>query len=296
MPKIYDSLEEFEKEWKEELEKLTEVEPEVEPEVETEVDETDANETDDEDTNEVDETEEDATTEETPKVEGDGDDVIEPLKTEKKPKTQIETGDKVAHSFQKLREAEKLQREKAEKLEQELKDLDNTALKLGYSNYAEFKKAIDEKALKDEATKLGKDPEVYKELNELKKRQAELEREREEVTRKQREEQVYKQMGEFIQENNLSEAEFSKVIELAANDGVTADDFMSLKGIKSYLKGVASDLLYEKKKQKDLAKSAKKQTLSQEKHTQTTPPPKNKSIEEIAREEVEAEYGIKRGK
>jgi len=293
MPKIYESLDDFEKEWKERLEKEAEEAEKDDEDVETDEDETTTT-PDAEDTNE-DTTADEEVEDDDEKVEDNstGDEVIEPVKKEKKDVPQPE---KVAHSFQKLREEAKIEREKALKFEQELKDLEGIALTLGYSSAAEFKKAVEEKKLKDEASKLGKDPDVYKELNELKRKQAEFEKEREQLTRKQREEQVYRQMGEFIQENNLTEDEFSKVIELAANDGVGVEDFMQIKGVKTYLKGVASDLIFEKKKQKDLAKSTKKQTLSQEKHTQTTPPPKGKSVQEIAEDEVFTEYNHTRGK
>lgn len=296
MPKIYDSLDDFEKEWKEQLEKEAEeakktADEEVEDEV-TDEDET-TTEPDAEDTNKDTTADEEVESDETNEENTTGDEVIEPVKKEKKDVPQPE---KVAHSFQELREKAKTEREKALKLEQELKELEGIALTLGYSSTAEFKKAVEEKRIKEEASKLGKDPEVLKEINELKRKQAEFEKEREQVTRKQREDLVYKQMGEFIKENNLTEDEFSKVIELAAADGVGVEDFMQIKGVKTYLKGVASDLIFEKKKQKDLAKSTKKQTLSQEKHTQATPPPKGKSIQEIAEAEVFAEYNRTRGK
>jgi hypothetical protein len=296
MQKIYDSLDEFEKEWKEKLEKDAEEAQKTDDEevedVETDEDET-TTDPDAEDTNEDTTADEEVESTETDEEKATGDEVIEPVKKDKK---EIPQPEKVAHSFQKMREETKIEREKALKLEQELKELEAIALTLGYSSTAEFKKAVEEKKIKDEASKLGKDPEVLKEINELKRKQAEFEKEREQVTRKQREEQVYKQMGEFIQENNLTEDEFSKVIELAAADGVGVEDFMQIKGVKTYLKGVASDLIFEKKKQKDLAKSAKKQTLSQEKHIQATPPPKGKSVAELAEEEVMREYGLARGK
>lgn len=286
-PKIYDNLDDFEKEWQEELEKANQ-------EVESEDDET-------EDEDEVEETEETEVeeTDETEETDGDevepkGDETIEPVKKDKK---ELKPEEKAAYSFQKMREETKAEKEARLKAEEKLKKFEETAKSLGYESVEAFEQAIEEQRIKKEAEKQGRDPEIVKELSDLRRRLEKQEKEKAELERKVREENTIKAMGEFITENQLSEDDFSKVLELAANDGFNSvDDFMAVKGVKNYLKGVAADIIFERKKQLEIEKTKKKEKLATEKHTQTTNTQDKKSLKQMAEDEVYAEYGIKRGK
>lgn len=286
-PKIYDSIEDFEKEWQEELEKANqEVETEEEDKEEDDVEETEETEVE-----ETDETEEQTDGDE---VEPKGDETIEPVKKDKK---ELKPEEKAAYSFQKMREETKTEKEARLKAEERLKKFEETAKTLGYANVDEFEKAIEEQRIKKEAEKQGRDPEIVRELSELRRRLEVQEREKAELERKSREDNAIKQMGEFIKDNQLSEEDFSKVLELAAQDGyATMDDFISIRGVKNYLKGVAADIIFERKKQLEIEKTKKKEKLATEKHTQTTNTQDKKSLTQKAEDEVYAEYGIKRGK
>lgn len=282
MPDYEKELEAFEKEWQEKLAQETK---DAEDEEEKEEDE----ETTEDDETTVDETEDTEDEDET--VEPTGDEDFEPVK-EKKDKT---PSDKAAYSFKKLREEAKLEKEKAQKLEQELREMEGMATSLGYANVSEFKQAIEEQRIKKEAERTNRDPEVVKELTELRKRLDAQEAEKKALMRKSQEEDVVKQMGEFIAENGLDETEFSKVLDEAAKDGFNSlDDFVGVKGVKKYLKGVASDIIITKTKQKELEKEKKKEKLTGEKHSKQVTPVTQKTLAELAEEEVYKEYGIRR--
>ena len=283
-PKIYDNLDDFEKEWQEELEKANK---EVEAEDDEEEDEVE--ETEETEVEETDETEENADGDE---VEPKGDEIIEPVKKAKK---ELKPEEKAAYSFQKMREETKAEKEARLKAEEKLKKFEETAKSLGYESVEAFEQAIEEQRIKKEAEKQGRDPEIVKELSELRRRLEKQEKEKAELERKVREENTIKAMGEFITENQLSEEDFSKVLELAANDGFNSvDDFMAVKGVKNYLKGVAADIIFERKKQIELEKAKKKDKLDGGKHKQTAQIPDNKTLQQKAEEEVYAEYGIRR--
>lgn len=285
MPDYEKELEQFEKEW---AEKIAQENKDLEDEEEETVEDEETTE-DDEETTE-DDSEDTETDEE--EIEPTGDEDFEPVKKDKKDK---DPSEKAAYSFKKLREEAKLEKEKSTKLEQELRELEGMATSLGYANVSEFKQAIEEQRIKKEAERTNRDPEVVKELSEQRKRLDALEAEKKALIRKTQEDEVVKQLGEFIAENGLNEAEFSQVLEEAANDGFqTLDDFVGVKGVKKYLKGVASDIIITKTKQKELEKEKKKEKLSGDKHTKQTTPQTKKSIQEIAEEEVLKEYGVRK--
>ena len=161
MPKNYNSIDEFDKEWEEKLskeqpkEENNELEEEVvEEEVFTEdeiVDENDGTTEDNEDNED--------NTQEDQKLSGDEELNEKPSHKEKEEYA-------FAEMRRKLREAEKAAKEK----ETSLKQWDDVARELGYANSEELLKAQREKSIREEAKNKGVDPEIYRELIQLKEK------------------------------------------------------------------------------------------------------------------------------
>lgn len=283
MPTNYKNIDEFDKEWEEKLSKEQtqeednlEEEEVVDEEIITEdelnddieeelVDETDEN---DKDENDKEDNQEEEIT-------GDEELNIKPSQKEKEEYA-------FAELRRKLREAEKAAQEK----DTSLKEWNEIAKQLGYENSTELLKAQKEKNIKEEASRKGVDPDVYRELIQLKEKVGEYEK-------RQKQEQANAKLEKFTNSLNtisdtykFSEDEKVSILMEIEKDGYNLADLYEVKNPTKFIMGYALDKITEIKVQEKLSKT-NKENFKEEKFS--NPKTSKKSIEELQRELIKKE-------
>jgi hypothetical protein len=288
MLKNYNNIDEFDKEWEDKLskeqpkeEKDLNEEEIVEEEILTE-DEVVDEPYEDEDNQEDNENDEDNTQED--KLTGDEELNQKPSQKEKEEYA-------FAEMTRKLREAEKAAKEK----ETSLKEWDEIARQLGYTNSEELLKAQREKSIKEEAKNKGIDPEIYRELIQLKEKVGEYEKKQKQILSQTKLEKFSNSLEEIAKTYTLSEGDKNSILLEMEKDGYNLEDLYEIKNPTKFIMGYAAEKITEKKVQEKLSKSNKEE-FKEDKFTQ----PKNskKSIEELQRELIKKEmeeYAKKNG-
>ena len=199
---------------------------------------------DDDDSSEQDNSEEDDEVEET----NLGD---EEFNVEEETKKQPTKEEKEQFAFKKLREEANNYKAEYTKKVNELNELNDLAIKLGYKDHREMVEANRKRLQEEEAKRRGIDPAIYNELEELK-------RKAEESEKRERTSTFVRTLDEFIVENGLTKEDRVKIIQNLEEDNWDLPKLISFPNPKKLLKGYAADLLVERKTQKDLTEKKKK--------------------------------------
>ena len=176
--KVPESVEELDEMLEEEFKEELANEDEVATEGEFDEEEI----TDELETEEIEETEEDEKAEETEESDNESkeysEDTVEAKPSKKKAKAD--------YAFMKLRQEAKELKEKSSSYENFINELDTMARVYGYKDSKEMLETMRQKQMEEEARARNIDPEIYKELQEQKRRIAEIEREKLELIQKQK--------------------------------------------------------------------------------------------------------------
>jgi len=162
--------------------------------------------------------------------------------------------EKEEFAFKKLREEADVYKKKVMEYEAKLKDLGELSELANSLGYKDYKEMVDENRRKiqdAEAKKKGIDPQIYRELQELKKRAEESE---------QREKTMafIKTLDEFVSENGLTADDRGAIVKNLDEDGWELGKLLNYPNPKKLLKGYAADLIVERKTQKVIDEKKKK--------------------------------------
>ena len=280
--KVPESVEELEAILEEEFKE----EPSNENEVATEGEFDDEDSTDELETEEVEETEEIKETEE---VEESDDESKEHLEDDVKAKPSKKES-KADYAFKKLRQEARELKKKSASYENFINELDTMARVYGYKDSKEMLEAMRQKQLEEEARARNIDPEIYKELQEQKRRIAEIEREKLELIQKQKAENFVKILDNFVKEYKLTESEINQIITNMDEDGWNLDN---IKNPERLIKGYAADIIAERKTQKVLKKMKDEEKFVEKPFKNQGEAPQ-KSIDDLVNEDL-AKFAKERG-
>lgn len=280
--KVPESVEELDEMLEEEFkEELTN-----EDEVATEGEFDDEDLSDELETEEIEETEE---TEETEEVEESDDESKEYSENAKEAKPSKKKA-KADYAFMKLRQEAKELKEKSSSYENFINELDTMARVYGYKDSKEMLETMRQKQMEEEARARNIDPEIYKELQEQKRRIAEIEREKLELIQKQKAENFVKTIDNFAKEYKLTEAEINQIIINMDEDGWNLDN---IKNPTKLIKGYAAEIIAERKTQKVL-KQMKDEEKFVEKPFKNQGEAPQKSVDDLVNEDL-AKFAKERG-
>lgn len=280
--KVPESVEELDAMLEEEFKE----EPSNENEVATEGEFDDEDSTDELETEEVEETEEIKETEE---VEESDDESKEYLEDDVKAKPSKKES-KTDYAFKKLRQEARELKKKSSSYENFINEMDAMARVYGYKDSKEMLEAMRQKQMEEEARARNIDPEIYKELQEQKRRIAEIEREKLELIQKQKAENFVKILDNFAKEYKLTESEINQIITNMDEDGWNLDN---IKNPERLIKGYAADIIAERKTQKVL-KQMKDEEKFVEKPFKNQGEAPQKSIDDLVNEDL-AKFAKERG-
>ena len=249
----YESIEDFDEEQEEKL--LKNQEKNKSEEEEEEVDQTDEetlteDELDDEEENDEEELKEEDEQEET---------------KEKDEKDSSLAGDehleKEKFAFAELRRKAKDAEKKAREKDTSLKEFDELAKDLGYKNHAELLKAqrekMTEEKVKKEASQKGVDPDVYRELVQLKEKLGDFEKEKIQVKRQQKIEKFTRSLDKVSTDYSLKQEDREQILGEMENDGYNVEDLYEIKNPERFILGYMTEKVAEKKVQEKLSSKGK---------------------------------------
>lgn len=277
--KVPESVEELDAMLEEEFKE----EPANEDEVATEGEFDDVDLTDELETEEVKEVEE---TEEVEESDDESKEYLEDVVEVKPSKKEL----KADYAFRKLRQEAKELKEKSSSYENFINEMDAMARVYGYKDSKEMLEIMRQKQMEEEARARNIDPEIYKELQEQKRRIAEIEREKLELVQKQKAENFVKIIDNFAKEYKLTESEINQIIINMDEDGWNLDN---IKNPTKLIKGYAADIIAERKTQKVL-KQMKDEEKFVEKPFKNQGEAPQKSIDDLVNEDL-AKFAKDRG-
>ena len=197
---------------------------------------------------------------------------------------------KADYAFMKLRQEAKELKEKSSSYENFINELDTMARVYGYKDSKEMLETMRQKQMEEEARARNIDPEIYKELQEQKRRIAEIEREKLELIQKQKAENFVKTIDNFAKEYKLTEAEINQIIINMDEDGWNLDN---IKNPERLIKGYAAEIIAERKTQKVL-KQMKDEEKFVEKPFKNQGEAPQKSVDDLVNEDL-AKFAKERG-
>lgn len=159
---------------------------------------------------------------------------------------------------------EKLRKENKEK-ENKLKELDTIAQTYGYRDHNEMVERLKKDALEKEAQKRGIDPNIYKEMDEYKRKIEQLEESQRSERERTKINMFINRVDSFASKYDLSQDTKNKLISKLDEDGFTVDTLLQIKNYDKMFLGYVNEDVSEAKRQKKLELEARKRKIQEEK-------------------------------
>lgn len=159
---------------------------------------------------------------------------------------------------------EKLRKENKEK-ENKLKELDTIAQTYGYRDHNEMVERLKQDALEKEAQKRGIDPNIYKEMDEYKRKIEQLEESQRNERERTKINMFINRVDSFASKYDLSQDTKNKLITKLDEDGFTVDTLLQIKNYDKMFLGYVNEDVAEAKRQKKLELEARKRKIQEEK-------------------------------
>lgn len=159
---------------------------------------------------------------------------------------------------------EKLRKENKEK-ENKLKELDTIAQTYGYRDHNEMVERLKQDALEKEAQKRGIDPNIYKEMDEYKRKIEQLEEAQRNERERTKVNMFINRVDSFASKYDLSQDTKNKLITKLDEDGFTVDTLLQIKNYDKMFLGYVNEDVSEAKRQKKLELEARKRKIQEDK-------------------------------
>lgn len=282
MPKNYNSIDDFDKEMEEEFLKNKNEDDKPDEDVLTEDEIVDDNIDDDVDDKHENEDEDIDKDENKNNDDNEGENNEQLGDVELTPSKDDKKDYAFAELRKKYKEAEKLAKEK----DASLRQWEEIAKNLGYQSADELLRAQREQTIKQEAEKKGVDPEIYRELIQLKEKVGEYEKRQKQTQSQLKLEKFTSSLDEVVNNYKLTDNEKNSILLEIEKDGYNLEDLYEIKNPKKFIIGYAADVITEKKLQEKMSQTDKEK-FKEDKFTQTKT--SKKTIEELQDELIKKE-------
>lgn len=178
------------------------------------------------------------------------------------PKKKPTPEEKQRYAFEKLRKEAK---EKDEKL----RELDEIAIRYGFTSHAEMVEQLKKDSIAKEAKKQGIDPAILEKIQNQEKELNRIKQEREEEQRKVKVTNFLESLDSFTKEYKLNDSDRERLLVKLEDDGYTLDTLLNIRNPKNLFKGYVQEKIAETVKQKSLEAEEKKKKLAEKRMKDT---------------------------